>query len=83
MAAADEIEHMKKHHARSLQDMQADLSRKERELRELHDELRLTKDDLCKERETASSLKVCSSYQHGQFSLTTYYGVDDREQATK
>lgn len=70
--ASDEIINLKKSHAREIMDLEMDMKRKERELRDLADELRLCRGDLEREREAVSSLKSTISHQStAHLSLTT------------
>lgn len=72
VVASDEIADLKKRHQRELMDLEMDMKRKEREARELGDEVRVLREDLERERETVSSLKSTLSQQAtAHITLTT------------
>ena len=60
---SDEINQLRRRHARELEDREDAMRRKEREVRELKEELRMAQDDLERERETVKSLKATLSHQ--------------------
>ncbi|KAK2459328.1 hypothetical protein APHAL10511_008653 [Amanita phalloides] len=55
--ASDEIEKLKKAHAKEIMELEMDLRRKEREAREVNEDLRVCRGDLEREREAVASLK--------------------------
>ncbi|KAG8993937.1 kinesin-like nuclear fusion protein [Tulasnella sp. JGI-2019a] len=57
IAAADELDDLKRRHARQMQDVEEERIRKERELRLINDALGAATDDLARERETIRTLK--------------------------
>lgn len=61
--ASDEIEGLKKRHAREVMDLEMDVKKRDREIREVNEDLRVCRGDLERERETASSLKSTISHQ--------------------
>ncbi|KAL0579485.1 kinesin-like nuclear fusion protein [Marasmius crinis-equi] len=70
--ASDEIANLKKKHARETTDLEIDLQKKDRLLREANEDLRICRSDLERERETVSSLKATLSQQsNAQLTLTT------------
>ena len=70
--ASEELEHLKKRHANEIMDLEMDIKRKDRENRELQDELRVCKSELERERETISQLKATISHQStAQITFTT------------
>lgn len=60
--AADELDEVKRRHARQLQDMELESSRKDRELKAAVDALRDATDELARERESSRALKVRRSH---------------------
>lgn len=58
IAAADELDDLKRRHAREIQELHAENARKERELDEGRNALRELGDDLARERDTVRALKV-------------------------
>lgn len=60
IAAADELDDLKRRHARQMQDVEEERLRKERELRSATEALSGATDDLARERETTRALKACS-----------------------
>ena len=70
--ASDEIENLKKMHARELMDLEMDLKKRDRVIREVNEDLRVCRGDLERERETVSSLKSTVSHQStAHLTLTT------------
>lgn len=70
--ASEELDQLRKRHANEVMDLEMDLKRKERENRELQEELRMCKSDLERERETVSQLKATISHQStAQITFTT------------
>ena len=70
--ASDEIENLKKRHAREVMDLEMDVKKRDREIREVNEDLRVCRSDLERERETVSSLKSTISHQStAHLSLTT------------
>jgi len=61
--ASDEIETLKKKHAHEVMDLEMELKQRERENRRLNEDLRLSKDDLERERDKVSELKLLQSRQ--------------------
>ncbi|KAF4593210.1 kinesin-like nuclear fusion protein [Pleurotus pulmonarius] len=62
-AAKDELANMKSRHARELMDLEMDVKKREREIQQLQEDLRLCRGDLERERETVSTLKSTISHQ--------------------
>ncbi|EPT03058.1 hypothetical protein FOMPIDRAFT_1116997 [Fomitopsis schrenkii] len=60
---SDEINQLRRRHARELEDREDAMRKKEREVRELKEELRMAQDDLERERETVKSLKSTLAHQ--------------------
>lgn len=58
IAAADELDDLKRRHSREIQELHAESARKERELEEGRNALRELGDDLARERDTVRTLKV-------------------------
>ena len=70
--ASDEIENLKKKHAREVMDLEMDIKKRDREIREVNEDLRVCRSDLERERETVSSLKNTISHQStSHLTLTT------------
>ncbi|KAK7033912.1 kinesin-like nuclear fusion protein [Paramarasmius palmivorus] len=70
--ASDEIDNLKKKHAREMTDLELDLQRKERLLREANEDLRLCRGDLERERETVEALKkTVANQSNAQLTLST------------
>jgi kinesin family protein C1 len=70
--ASDEIEALKRRHAREMEDLEISSRKKDRELRDTKEDLRITQEDLERERETVTSLKATIAQQStAQISLTT------------
>ncbi|KAG5651079.1 hypothetical protein H0H81_009967 [Sphagnurus paluster] len=70
--ASDEIEGLKKKHAREVMDLEMDMKQRERQNRELTEDLRLCRGDLDRERETVSALKSTLALQStAHLTLTT------------
>ncbi|KAG5640607.1 hypothetical protein DXG03_007947 [Asterophora parasitica] len=61
--ATDEIEALKKRHAREVLDLEMDVKQRERESREVKEDLRLCRGDLEREREAVSSLRSTLAMQ--------------------
>lgn len=59
IAAADELDDLKRRHAREIQDLRLENARKDRELEEGRTALRELGDDLARERDTVRAHKVC------------------------
>lgn len=59
MNISDELDALKKKYTREVMDLEMDKTRLEREVRELKEELRISVEDLCRERDVVSVLKVC------------------------
>ncbi|KAJ3908590.1 kinesin-domain-containing protein [Lentinula edodes] len=60
---SDELENSRKKHAREIADLEFDLQKKDRLLREANEDLRACRNDLEQERETVSSLKSALNAQ--------------------
>ncbi|KAF9464929.1 P-loop containing nucleoside triphosphate hydrolase protein [Collybia nuda] len=72
VSASDEIEGLKKRHAREVMDLEMDVKKRDREIREVNEDLRVCRGDLERERETVSSLKSTISHQsNAHLTLTT------------
>ncbi|KAI0080229.1 kinesin-domain-containing protein [Panus rudis PR-1116 ss-1] len=70
--ASDEIDQLKKRHANEVMDLEMALKRKERENRELQEDLRVCKSDLEREREMNTTLKATIAQQStSQITFTT------------
>ncbi|KAF9266685.1 kinesin-domain-containing protein [Marasmius fiardii PR-910] len=70
--ASDEIANLKKRHAREITDLEIDLQKKDRLLRDASEDLRICRSDLERERETVTSLKATISHQsNAQLTLST------------
>lgn len=70
--ASDEIEQLKRRHSNQIADMEMDMSRKDRRIRELEEELRNCQGDLGRERESVATLKATVSQQStAQITFTT------------
>ncbi|KAG7093411.1 hypothetical protein E1B28_007093 [Marasmius oreades] len=70
--ASDEIANLKKKHAREVMDLEIDLQKKDRLLRDANEDLRICRSDLERERGTVSSLKATISHQsNAQLTLST------------
>ncbi|KAF9038094.1 kinesin-domain-containing protein [Panaeolus papilionaceus] len=80
---SDEIENMKKTHAREVMDMELDIKKRDREIRELKEDLRECRSDLDRERDTVTALKNTLSQQStAQLTLTTQnQALETRSQA--
>ncbi|KZT07506.1 kinesin-domain-containing protein [Laetiporus sulphureus 93-53] len=71
-SASDEIDQLRKRHARELEEQEIDMRKKDREVRELKEDLRMCQHDLERERETVASLKATVSHQStAHVALTT------------
>lgn len=76
VVASDEIDALKKRHQREVMDLEMDLKKREREGRELGDEVRMLRGDLERERESVSALKsTLSSQATAHLTLTTQNSV--------
>ena len=62
IAAADELDDMRRRHGRELQGLKEECDAKDKELDEARDILREQSDDLGLERETSRTLRVSTSY---------------------
>jgi kinesin family protein C1 len=72
VVASDEIDALKKRHQREVADLETDLKKREREGRELGQEVRVLRGDLERERESVSMLKATlSSQATAHLTLTT------------
>ncbi|KAF8507948.1 P-loop containing nucleoside triphosphate hydrolase protein [Hysterangium stoloniferum] len=60
---SDELDALRKKHAREIMDLEMDKTKLQREVRELKEELRIGVDDLSRERQTVSALKSNISQQ--------------------
>ncbi|KAF8636137.1 hypothetical protein AX17_003760 [Amanita inopinata Kibby_2008] len=70
--ASDELERVKKAHAREVMDLEMDMRRKEREVREVTEDLRICRGDLEREREQVAMLKGSVAQQAtAQIALTS------------
>ncbi|KAJ3987784.1 P-loop containing nucleoside triphosphate hydrolase protein [Lentinula detonsa] len=71
---SDEMENLRKKHAREMADLEFDLQKKDRLLREASEDLRACRSDLERERETVSSLKSALNAQSNErLTLTAEY----------
>jgi kinesin family member C1 len=61
MNASDELDALKKNHAREVMDLEMDRTKLQREVRELKEEIRIGVEDLIRERESSCILKVWTS----------------------
>jgi len=69
--ASDEIANLKKKHAREMTDLEIELDKKNRMLREANEELRECRSDLDRERETVSTLRATVTHQaNAQLTIT-------------
>ncbi|THH17845.1 hypothetical protein EW146_g3050 [Bondarzewia mesenterica] len=72
MNASDEIEALKKKHAREVTDLEMNVKKQDRKIRELGEELCLARSDLDREREMVGKLKSAVAQQStAQLTLTT------------
>ncbi|KAF8508891.1 P-loop containing nucleoside triphosphate hydrolase protein [Gautieria morchelliformis] len=72
MNASDELDSLKKKHAREVMDLEMDRTKLQREVRELKEEIRVGVEDLVRERESLCILKTTISQQStSQLSLQT------------
>ncbi|KAL0953348.1 hypothetical protein HGRIS_004588 [Hohenbuehelia grisea] len=72
MSARDDLANMKTRHARETMELEMDLKKREREIQQLNEDLRVCRADLERERETASTLKSTISHQsNAQIALGT------------
>ncbi|KAF8993294.1 kinesin-domain-containing protein [Cyathus striatus] len=69
---SDEIESLKKAHAREVMDLEMDVKKRDREIREVNEDLRICRSDLERERETVSSLKSTAQNAALQSQLDAY-----------
>jgi kinesin family member C1 len=70
--ASDQIAELKKAHALEVMDLEMSVKKKDRENRELTEDLRLVREDLERERQTVSTLKATIAQQsNAQLTLTT------------
>ncbi|KAF8074523.1 kinesin-domain-containing protein [Lyophyllum atratum] len=70
--ASDEIEGLKKRHAREVMDLEMDVKQRAREAREVGEDLRLCRGDLERERDAVSALKATLAMQStAHLTLTT------------
>lgn len=60
--ASDELDALKKNHAREVMDLEMDRTKLQREVRELKEEIRVGIEDLSRERESVNVLKVWSFF---------------------
>jgi kinesin family protein C1 len=63
MNASDEIENIKKKHAREVMELEMDLRKRDRKIRELEEDVRVCTDDLRRERDNNTVLKATVSDQ--------------------
>jgi kinesin family member C1 len=59
ISASDELDVLRKKHAREIMDLEMDRSKLQREVREFKEEVRVGREDLSRERASVSVLKVC------------------------
>lgn len=72
VVASDEIEGLRKRYQREVMDLEMDLKKREREARELGEELRMVRGDVERERDTVAALKTTLSQQAtAHLTLTT------------
>jgi kinesin family protein C1 len=70
--AGDEIENLKKRHGREIVDLETDMKKRDRIIRELNEDVRMLRDDVVRERETVSTLKsTISQLTTSQLTVTT------------
>lgn len=70
--ASDEIDNLKKRHASEVMDLEMDIKKRDREIREVNEDLRVCRGDLERERQTVSTLKNTIGLQStAQLSMTT------------
>ncbi|KAF5316122.1 hypothetical protein D9619_006622 [Psilocybe cf. subviscida] len=70
--ASDEIDNLKKRHANEVMDLEMDVKKRDREIREVNEDLRVCRGDLERERQTVSTLKSTIALQStAQLSMTT------------
>lgn len=80
--ASDQIDQLKKQHTRELEDLELDMRRKDREIRELKEELHAAQADVERERQTVVTLKATVSQQAtAQISLSTQISVMQAERS--
>lgn len=68
--ASDELENIRKKHAMEIMDLEMGMKKRDRELREVAEDLRICRSDLDREREATASLK--STISHQSITLTTH-----------
>lgn len=61
-SASEEIAALQAKHLREIDDLERQISRKDREKRNLEEELKERQDDLSRQRESVRELKVCSFF---------------------
>ena len=70
--ASDELDQLKRKHSNQIADMEMDMNRKDRKIRELEDDLHHSQEELERERVTAATLKATISHQStAQITFTT------------
>jgi kinesin family protein C1 len=70
--ASDELQELKKKHAREVTDLELDLGKRDREIRAVNEDLRVCKGDLEREREAVAALKGALAQQStAHLTLTT------------
>ncbi|KAI0314595.1 P-loop containing nucleoside triphosphate hydrolase protein [Amylostereum chailletii] len=57
VTANDEMDSLKRKHAREIMELQLDITKRDREIRELNEDMRIARGDLDRERETVATLK--------------------------
>jgi kinesin family protein C1 len=74
--ASDELQELKKRHAREVADLELDIGKRDRELRGANEDLRLCRGDLEREREAVAALKGALAQQStAHLTLTTQNSV--------
>ena len=70
--ASDELQELRKRHAREVADLELDMGKKDRDLRAVNEDLRVCRSDLEREREAVSTLKgVLAQQSTAHLTLTT------------
>jgi kinesin family member C1 len=70
--ASDELQELKKRHARDVADLELDIGKRDRELRSVNEDLRVCRSDLEREREAVMALKgVLAQQSTAHLTLTT------------
>lgn len=70
--ASDELDKLRRKHAQEITELEMDLQKKDRVVREVNEELRNCRNDLDRERETVSSLKSTLNHEaNAQLTLTS------------